>query len=66
MLKNPKLFVAFDFSVPNDAKEFSKKLNPEHCGIKIGKELFTSGGPAIVEWIQLNGFKVFLDLKFPL
>lgn len=64
MLKNPKLFVAFDFSVPNDAKEFSKKLNPEHCGIKIGKELFTSGGPAIVEWIQLNGFKVFLDLKF--
>jgi len=61
---NTKLFVAFDFSNPNNAKEFSKKLNPKQCGIKIGKELFTSGGPAIVEWIQLNGFKVFLDLKF--
>ena len=61
---NTRLFVAFDFSNPNNAKEFSKKLNPKQCGIKIGKELFTSGGPAIVEWIQLNGFKVFLDLKF--
>lgn len=61
---SPKLFVAFDFSNPNNAKEFSKKINPKQCGIKIGKELFTSGGPAIVEWLQSKGFKVFLDLKF--
>ena len=64
MLMSPKLFVAFDFSNPNNAKEFSKKINPKQCGIKIGKELFTSGGPAIVEWLQSKGFKVFLDLKF--
>ena len=64
MLNNPKLFVAFDFSDINSAKEFSKKLNSHQCGIKVGKELFTCGGPAIVEWLQINGFKVFLDLKF--
>jgi len=64
MLIGPKLFVAFDFSNLNNAKEFSKKLNPQQCGIKVGKELFTLGGPAIVEWFQSKGFKVFLDLKF--
>ena len=64
MLTSPKLFVAYDFSNPSKAKEFSKKINPEQCGIKVGKELFTSGGPAIVEWLQSKGFKVFLDLKF--
>ena len=64
MQNNLKLFVAFDFSSLNNAKEFSKKLNPQQCGIKVGKELFTLGGPAIVEWIQSKGFKVFLDLKF--
>jgi len=64
MSNTPKLFVAFDFSNLNNAKEFSKKLNPQQCGIKVGKELFTLGGPAIVEWIQSKGFNVFLDLKF--
>ena len=64
MLDNPKLFVAFDFSNLNNAKEFSKKLDPKQCGIKVGKELFTSGGPTIVEWFQSKGFKIFLDLKF--
>ena len=64
MLTSSKLFVAYDFSNPSKAKEFSKKINPEQCGIKVGKELFTSGGPAIVEWLQSKGFKVFLDLKF--
>lgn len=64
MLNNPKLFVAFDFSDLNNAKEFSKKINPQQCGIKVGKELFTSGGPAIVEWLQSKEFKIFLDLKF--
>ncbi len=64
MQNNLKLFVAFDFSSLNNAKEFSKKLNPQQCGIKVGKELFTLGGPAIVEWIQSKGFKVFLDMKF--
>lgn len=64
MSLSPKLFVAFDFNSPKNAKEFSKKINPKQCGIKVGKELFTSGGPAIVEWLQSNGFKIFLDLKF--
>ena len=64
MLNNAKLFIAFDFNDVNNAKEFSKKLDPHQCWVKVGKELFTSGGPAIVEWLQSNGFKVFLDLKF--
>jgi len=64
MVSNPKLFVAFDFDNVKSAKEFSVKLNPQQCGIKVGKELFTSGGPTIVEWLQSKGFNVFLDLKF--
>lgn len=31
---------------------------------KVGKELFTSAGPAIVERILQKGGRVFLDLKF--
>ena len=32
--------------------------------MKVGKELFTRCGPAIVEALQAMDFEVFLDLKF--
>jgi len=32
--------------------------------LKIGKELFTRGGPQFIEKVQDLGFEVFLDLKF--
>ncbi len=32
--------------------------------MKIGKELFTRAGPALVEQLQNKGFDIFLDLKY--
>lgn len=60
----PKLFIAIDQNDINKAKDLIKKLSPEFCGIKVGKELFTVCGPEIIEWTQAKGFKVFLDLKY--
>ena len=53
-----------DFNDINQAKEFAKKIDPKLCGLKIGKELFTSTGPDLIKWFHEKGFKTFLDLKF--
>jgi orotidine-5'-phosphate decarboxylase len=34
------------------------------CAVKVGKELFTAGGPEVVRKLTDRGFKLFLDLKF--
>ena len=64
LLNLPKIFVAMDFNDINLAKEFTKKIDPKLCGLKIGKELFTSTGPDLIKWFHEKGFKTFLDLKF--
>ncbi len=46
------------------ALSFVLQLDPQKCRIKVGKELFTSAGPKIVERFVGMGFDVFLDLKF--
>lgn len=39
-------------------------LEPGLCRLKVGKELFTSAGPQLVEMLIDRGFDVFLDLKY--
>ena len=63
-MKNPRIIVALDFPEHRQAIEFSKKVTPDQCRLKVGKELFTSAGPALVEELIGNGYDVFLDLKF--
>ncbi len=63
-MNDPKIIVALDFSDHRQAIEFSRKTTPEQCRLKVGKELFTSAGPALVEALVDSGFDVFLDLKF--
>ena len=46
------------------ALALADKLDPTLCRLKVGKELFTRSGPAIVQALQKRGFEVFLDLKF--
>lgn len=59
-----KLIIALDFSQAQQALEFVERLNPQHCAIKIGSELFTRSGPSIVADMVRRGFRVFLDLKW--
>lgn len=56
--------VALDFDQPEKAISLAERIDPEQCRLKVGKELFTVGGPALVDSLQKLGFDVFLDLKF--
>ena len=58
------LIVALDYANERDALVLVDQLDPAACRVKVGKELFTACGPAIVEHLQERGFDVFLDLKF--
>jgi orotidine-5'-phosphate decarboxylase len=61
---DPKIIIALDYSDEKSAIAMVKQLSPELCRIKIGKELFVSCGPQLVEKISKMGFEIFLDLKF--
>lgn len=63
-MNDPKIIVALDYSKAEQALEFARKADPRLCRLKVGKELFTSAGPAVVESLIDQGFDVFLDLKF--
>lgn len=63
-MNDPKIIVALDFSNSRGALALVEKLDPALCRLKVGKELFTAAGPALVESLQQRGFSVFLDLKF--
>ena len=61
---NTPVIVALDYPSADQARELVARLSPALCRLKIGKELFTRSGPALVETFQREGFEVFLDLKF--
>jgi orotidine-5'-phosphate decarboxylase len=60
---NPVL-VALDVPSAPDALALADRLRGAVGGFKIGKQLFTSEGPAIVRTLAGRGDRVFLDLKF--
>lgn len=60
----PKLIVALDFDNEHDALNLVEKLDPKHCALKVGSELFTLLGTNFVKQLVKRQFKVFLDLKF--
>ena len=43
--------------------QLAKFLDPEIYRLKIGKQLFASEGPKIIENFNKQGFDIFLDLK---
>ncbi len=63
-MNDPRIIVALDFAEKKQALEFARKTTPAQCRLKVGKELFTSCGPALVEELVGEGYDVFLDLKF--
>lgn len=58
------LIVALDYPGIDQALAMADRLEPTHCRVKVGKELFTREGPQVVRELQNRGFDVFLDLKF--
>jgi len=58
------VIVALDYAQEAIALNLARHISPEMCRLKVGNELFTSSGPALVEKLQNLGFEVFLDLKF--
>lgn len=60
----PRIIVALDYPAAASAFELTDRLSPESCRIKVGSELFISGGPDLVRELTRRGFDVFLDLKF--
>ncbi|MDX1250949.1 MAG: orotidine-5'-phosphate decarboxylase [Gammaproteobacteria bacterium] len=63
-VSDPRIVVALDYADAAEALELVEELDPGYCRLKVGKELFTRGGPALVERLVNDDFDVFLDLKF--
>lgn len=64
MTQQSTVFVALDYANAEAAWPLIEQLNPEQCGLKVGKELFTAAGPEFVRELVARDFRVFLDLKF--
>ncbi len=60
---NP-ILVALDVETAAKAVELADALRGAVGGFKIGKQLFTAAGPAMVRELANKGVRVFLDLKF--
>jgi orotidine-5'-phosphate decarboxylase len=63
MEKN-KLIVALDVESAEKARDLFQALRGVVGMFKIGSQLFTAAGPALVREIVSSGERVFLDLKF--
>ena len=63
-MSDPKIIVALDYPVAASALALAGRLEPALCRLKVGKELFTAAGPALVEELIRRGFDIFLDLKY--
>lgn len=59
-----QIIVVLDYPSAAQTMQLVDRLDPTLCRVKVGKELFTAAGPALVEELIKRGFDVFLDLKF--
>lgn len=63
-MSEPHIIVALDFPGTKEALALAARLDPKLCRVKVGKALYTTAGPSLVEKLQKSGFNVFLDLKY--
>ncbi len=64
MNQTSPIIVALDFPDERETMQLVEQLNPSLCRLKVGKELFTRCGPALVKQLVDKDFDVFLDLKY--
>lgn len=58
-----RICVALDYNDPAAALRMVERLEGKVGFFKVGLELFSAGGPAVVQAITSRGGRVFLDLK---
>lgn len=63
MSSGPIPIIALDVPTMADAKVLVAKLGGSADFYKVGLQLFTREGPAVVEWLRAASKRVFLDLK---
>lgn len=59
-----RLIVALDVPDAGSAAELTARLEDTCQWFKVGLELFTAAGPAVLEPLLKRGHSIFLDLKF--
>jgi len=62
--RKSQLIVALDVDTLEEAKRLVKSLSDVVDLFKVGSQLFVAYGPEIIRYLQSQGKKVFLDLKF--
>lgn len=63
-MNNSKLIVALDVDTLDQAKALVETLGDTVDIYKVGSQLFTVCGPEVVKFLESQGKKVFLDLKW--
>lgn len=64
MTAKDRLIVALDVKTADEARALVDRLSGKAGMFKVGSQLFTAAGPALVREIIGRGEKVFLDLKY--
>jgi orotidine-5'-phosphate decarboxylase len=64
MTGTDKLILALDMDRGDDALALVRRLKPHLRLFKIGNQLFTREGPAIVKAVRAEGVDIFLDQKW--
>ena len=59
-----KIIVALDVPSRKAALELIDKLGDHASFVKVGSQLFTETGPALLDELKKRGKRIFLDLKF--
>lgn len=63
-MSKAKLIVALDVPTADEARSIVAEIGTMIGAVKIGLQLFTAAGPALVSEVAGRGHRVFLDLKF--